>query len=177
MPAIDPSQAYDVARGLSGRLVRDPLSRDSRRGLCGGPRSLACPTRGRRPVSGRLCRAAILPLGATRELGPQPRAVARLGTPRQERRSLFAENQRRGTPMRRILSIAALAVASALTLTISTSPASADRYCLQGVIWGYPGNCQFATYAQCMATASGTNAYCGINPRYAFARQRRGSHY
>ncbi|MGY4624502.1 hypothetical protein ACVWY3_002258 [Bradyrhizobium sp. USDA 4486] len=44
-----------------------------------------------------------------------------------------------------------------------------DLYCLQGRIWGYPGNCQFATYEQCTATASGTNAYCGINPRHAFA--------
>jgi hypothetical protein len=48
-----------------------------------------------------------------------------------------------------------------------------DRYCLQGRQWGYPGNCQFSSYAQCMATASGTLAYCGINPQYAFARQRR----
>jgi hypothetical protein len=53
---------------------------------------------------------------------------------------------------------------------------AADSYCLQGRIWGYPGNCQFSSYAQCMATASGTNAYCGINPRYAFARQRRGDY-
>jgi hypothetical protein len=49
-----------------------------------------------------------------------------------------------------------------------------DRYCLQGRQWGYPGNCQFSSYAQCMATASGTDAYCGINPQYAFARQQRG---
>jgi Protein of unknown function (DUF3551) len=48
-----------------------------------------------------------------------------------------------------------------------------DSYCLQGRIWGYPGNCQFSSYAQCMATASGTDAYCGENPHYAFARQRR----
>ena len=47
-----------------------------------------------------------------------------------------------------------------------------DRYCLQGRIWGYPGNCQFATYEQCQVTASGTDAYCGINPSYAFAQQR-----
>ena len=51
--------------------------------------------------------------------------------------------------------------------------ATQDRYCLQGRQWGYPGNCQFSSYAQCMATASGTLAYCGINPQYAFARQRR----
>jgi hypothetical protein len=51
-----------------------------------------------------------------------------------------------------------------------------SSYCLQGRIWGYPGNCQFSSYAQCMATASGTDAYCGINPQYAFARQRRGDY-
>jgi hypothetical protein len=47
-----------------------------------------------------------------------------------------------------------------------------DLYCLQGRIWGYPGNCQSATYAQCMASASGTDAYCGMNPQYAFARRQ-----
>src|SRR5258707_14904254 len=62
----------------------------------------------------------------------------------------------------------------------STSPAPAvtgtDSYCLQGCQWGYPGNCQFSSYAQCMATASGTGAPCGINPQYAFARQQRGAY-
>ncbi|WP_128948156.1 DUF3551 domain-containing protein [Bradyrhizobium nanningense] len=52
-------------------------------------------------------------------------------------------------------------------------PARQDVYCLQGRTWGYPGNCQFSTYSQCMATASGTYAYCGINPIYAFERQGR----
>jgi hypothetical protein len=51
-----------------------------------------------------------------------------------------------------------------------------NSYCLQGRIWGYPGNCQFSSYAQCMATASGTGAGCGINPHYAFALQRRGDY-
>jgi hypothetical protein len=35
-------------------------------------------------------------------------------------------------------------------------------------------NCQFTTYEQCMGTASGNNAYCGISPRFAFAPPRRG---
>ncbi|MFB9261769.1 DUF3551 domain-containing protein [Bradyrhizobium erythrophlei] len=48
-------------------------------------------------------------------------------------------------------------------------------YCLQGRSWGYPGNCQFSTYSQCMATASGTYVYCGINPVYAFERRGRQS--
>jgi Protein of unknown function (DUF3551) len=58
----------------------------------------------------------------------------------------------------------------------SASPAAARdfKYCLQGRNWGLPGNCSFSTRAECMATASGTGATCGINPRYAFARQRRG---
>lgn len=68
-----------------------------------------------------------------------------------------------------------LSTVGPLGAVLAASPAAAqDRYCLQGRTWGYPGNCQFATYRQCMATASGTDAYCGINPRHAFARERRG---
>ena len=51
-----------------------------------------------------------------------------------------------------------------------------NSYCLQGRQWGYPGNRQFSSYAQCMATTSGTDAGCGINPQYAFTRQRRGAY-
>jgi hypothetical protein len=76
--------------------------------------------------------------------------------------------------MRRPL-FTALFVVSVLATVGSVSPtAAAARYCLQGRSWGHPGNCQFATRQQCMATASGTDATCGINPRYAFGRQRRG---
>ncbi len=78
--------------------------------------------------------------------------------------------------MNRLL-LAAVSVVALLTGASST--ASQDYpYCLQGVIWGYPGNCQFTNYEQCMATASGTNAYCGIDPRFSFvppARWPRGS--
>jgi hypothetical protein len=75
-------------------------------------------------------------------------------------------------PMRNALFLASTVAVLAVT---STGPAAAasDKYCLQGRIWGYPGNCTFATYAQCQATASGTNAYCDINPRWAFAQQGR----
>ena len=51
-----------------------------------------------------------------------------------------------------------------------------DSYCLQGRAYGYPGNCQYSSYAQCMATARGTFSSCGVNPHYAFARQRRGDY-
>ena len=81
--------------------------------------------------------------------------------------------------MPRHISLAVLATVSALTVvgSVTSAPAAEaiqDQYCLQGRQWGYPGNCQFSTYQQCMATASGTNSYCGINPMRAFAQQRRG---
>jgi hypothetical protein len=93
---------------------------------------------------------------------------------------LKIESNQGVSPMRRHVSLAVLATISALTAVGSISAAAAeaiqDRYCLQGRQWGYPGNCQFSSYPQCMATASGTTAYCGINPRYAFARQQRGAY-
>lgn len=53
-------------------------------------------------------------------------------------------------------------------------PADAQEYrwCLQGKQTD-PGDCNYQTRAQCMASASGRDAGCGINPRAAFARQRR----
>ena len=47
-----------------------------------------------------------------------------------------------------------------------------DLYCTVGAGWGYPGNCQYATYEQCMASASGTDAYCSVNPVHGFAGYR-----
>jgi hypothetical protein len=52
--------------------------------------------------------------------------------------------------------------------------ADAGRYCLQGHSWGYPGDCSFSTYSQCAASAAGTNAHCGVNPRYAHQRRVQG---
>jgi hypothetical protein len=49
---------------------------------------------------------------------------------------------------------------------------SMDRYCIEGNFWGF--NCEFTTYEQCKATASGTGGMCSENPRYLFGDQRRG---
>ncbi len=68
--------------------------------------------------------------------------------------------------------LASLAALAAVTFSADAQAAATDRYCLQGRIWGYPGNCKYASYQQCTAAASGTEAYCGINPRYAFAQRR-----
>jgi hypothetical protein len=73
--------------------------------------------------------------------------------------------------MRQVL-LAGMSVVGLLA-TATPSFAAESRYCLQGTEWGYPGNCQFSTYEQCMASASGTGAYCGINPAFGYARQGR----
>jgi hypothetical protein len=73
--------------------------------------------------------------------------------------------------MRFVSSSFLLVVSVAGLATMATPAAAQDKYCLQGRAWGYPGNCAFSTYAQCEATASGTNSGCGINPRYAYGRQ------
>jgi hypothetical protein len=75
--------------------------------------------------------------------------------------------------MKRLVSASLLALA--LSCAIGAAPARAEHYCLQGDHWGYPGNCAFSTYQQCTATASGTRASCGVNPKYAH-RTRRGPH-
>jgi Protein of unknown function (DUF3551) len=57
----------------------------------------------------------------------------------------------------------------------SSVPAKAYDYpwCTQGRSLGYPGDCSYQTYAQCMASASGRALFCGINPRVAFAQDWR----
>lgn len=52
----------------------------------------------------------------------------------------------------------------------TTTPAAAYDYpwCAQGQGYGYPGECAYATYEQCLASVSGRLLYCGVNPRFAF---------
>uniref|UniRef100_Q07MH4 DUF3551 domain-containing protein n=1 Tax=Rhodopseudomonas palustris (strain BisA53) TaxID=316055 RepID=Q07MH4_RHOP5 len=73
----------------------------------------------------------------------------------------------------RSLAIAAFAAAAAFAGAVSTPAAAQDYpYCLQGRQQGYPGFCNFSSFQQCKAAASGTSADCGINPRFAFGMQR-----
>ena len=68
--------------------------------------------------------------------------------------------------IRLLLAVAAASLAG-------TEPAAARDYpyCLQGRLAGYPGDCSFPSFATCMAAASGQDAYCGVNPRFAFRAQ------
>ncbi len=74
--------------------------------------------------------------------------------------------------MRKLGLVAMTVLAAGVATLANSAPAKAYDYpwCVQGRIWGYPGDCAYATYEQCMARASGTDAYCGINPYVAFAR-------
>ena len=76
-----------------------------------------------------------------------------------------------------------IGAATFAALMFAALPASAQPndpydypYCLQGKEYGLPGLCQFSSYQQCQASASGTFSYCGPNPRFAFAygSQQRG---
>jgi hypothetical protein len=77
--------------------------------------------------------------------------------------------------MRQIIGAAAF-----VAIVLAAAPASADYdypYCLQGEAYGYPGLCQFVSYGQCEATASGTLAYCNVNPRFAYGWQPQPRRY
>lgn len=66
---------------------------------------------------------------------------------------------------------AAFLTAATLGTVMATTPAEAfdRRICLISSAYLYPGDCAYDTYAQCKATASGQQAYCGVNPNFAFA--------
>jgi Protein of unknown function (DUF3551) len=65
--------------------------------------------------------------------------------------------------MRLLLALSAMAIAYALTV----GPAAAQSYafCLQGCDFG-AGDCSFASYQQCQASASGREAWCAPNPYF-----------
>jgi len=77
--------------------------------------------------------------------------------------------------MRRVilLLLTSITMLVAVAPTVQAQRTAPAKWCLQSRSWGYPGNCQFATREQCMATASGTSATCGLNPHWAFAKQSR----
>lgn len=70
----------------------------------------------------------------------------------------------------------ALILLGALTvgMAFAAPPASAQDYpwCVQGKGVGYPGDCSYRSRAQCLASASGRNVGCGVNPRAAYGQRR-----
>lgn len=78
--------------------------------------------------------------------------------------------------MRKLGFVVMTVLATGFAIFASSGPARAYDYpwCAQGRGFGWPGDCSYQTYAQCMASASGRDLYCNINPRAAFAREPRG---
>lgn len=62
--------------------------------------------------------------------------------------------------------LTALALGLCGLFAADATPAAARDYpfCLMGRDFAGYGDCQFETYAQCQASASGREAYCGANP-------------
>ena len=60
---------------------------------------------------------------------------------------------------------------SATIFATGVTPVAASeyRYCLQGDDFAGAGDCEFASYQQCQAAASGRTAYCAANPNLAAA--------
>ena len=60
---------------------------------------------------------------------------------------------------------------SATIFATGVTPVAASeyRYCLQGDDYAGAGDCEFASYLQCQATASGRTASCAANPNLAAA--------
>lgn len=78
-----------------------------------------------------------------------------------------------------LLSRRALAAVAAVSAVVGVSliggtPAQARdyAYCLTSPGYGYPGDCNYASYRQCREAASGRLADCVVNPRVAFREQR-----
>jgi hypothetical protein len=77
-----------------------------------------------------------------------------------------------------MLAILAFLAAGAATIAGSGPAAAYDYpYCLQGGGWGYPGDCSYRSYGQCLASVSGRRGYCNVNPRFAYGRAPRGRYY
>ncbi|WP_036049824.1 DUF3551 domain-containing protein [Bradyrhizobium sp. Tv2a-2] len=75
--------------------------------------------------------------------------------------------------MRRIL-LALLAISTAGA--IHAAAAGGYPYCLRGCDFG-AGDCSFYTYQQCLATASGRDAWCDANPSFHQAREPQAVRY
>ena len=71
------------------------------------------------------------------------------------------------------LAMLVLLAGGAATMAAPAPAAAGDYpYCIQGGGFGYPGECSYSTYNQCLASASGRRVYCGVNPRAAYGYER-----
>src|ERR1700730_7417268 len=68
-----------------------------------------------------------------------------------------------------LMAIGALAAISAPPATAGSIPSGTAPFCIKGCDFGGgagSGDCSFASYQQCLATAAGRDATCAANPYY-----------
>ncbi|AVT78563.1 DUF3551 domain-containing protein [Rhodopseudomonas palustris] len=76
------------------------------------------------------------------------------------------------TPRTAALAFAAVLAGAGLFSAATPAEARDYPYCLTSPGYGYPGDCNYASYGQCRAAASGRLADCIVNPRAAFREPR-----
>jgi hypothetical protein len=62
--------------------------------------------------------------------------------------------------------LALLTISAASAFGAGATDAQGSPYCLRGCDIGQTGDCSFASYRQCMASASGRTAWCDANPDF-----------
>jgi hypothetical protein len=66
-----------------------------------------------------------------------------------------------------LAALVAIALLASFNPSLAGSPSGDGAFCINGLIYGGGlGDCSYASYAQCQATASGTEATCLANPYY-----------
>ena len=75
--------------------------------------------------------------------------------------------------MRRILLVLLAISAAGAT---EAAAAAGYPYCLRGCDFG-AGDCSYYTYQQCLATASGRDAWCDVNPAFHQGRDAQPVRY
>ena len=77
-------------------------------------------------------------------------------------------------PERIVLAMIAFAL---VAMPAAGAIAAADYpFCIRGCDFGN-GDCSFLTYQQCLATASGRDAWCDANPAFRQSREPQGVRY
>jgi hypothetical protein len=76
--------------------------------------------------------------------------------------------------MRCLLALLAIGLVLGLNPSQAASPAGDGAFCISGFIYGGGlGDCSFASYAECQATASGQEATCLANPYFNAGRETK----
>jgi hypothetical protein len=72
--------------------------------------------------------------------------------------------------------VAMIALALVAMSTNNAAAAQGFPFCIKGCDFGN-GDCSFVSYQQCLATASGRDAWCDVNPAFHQGREPQATRY